>query len=787
MVKIRPRWIFLALTLLALAAWYVPYISAARYREPIRAALENALGRKVKIGIVQFRLLPVPGFTIHDVVVSEDPAIGPEPMAYVTTLRARPRISALFGGPLAFASVDLEETSLNMTRVEGNKNDVPSQNDVRWNFATLLRPNLLTTFPNIHMIDGRVNFKFRDTKAVFYLLHTDVDLWPPSESGGAWTVRVHAEPARTDRPARGFGYFLARGQWIPRGSVFTLDVKLEKSELGDMLTLVQGTESGVHGHISGDAHLSGPLSRVGIAGRVTVDDIHGWNQPPPAGTTSWPFALDGSINLPGQVVELRATLAGKQPPFDVRYRVADYLGRPRWGMNAIFNGVSLSPILAVGRSLGLKVPAELALEGTVQGAVGYSMPEGAPRMDGQLQLTGSTLQVAGAPPLRMDDAQLRFEGSSISLAPATIANTGNETATLAGSYDVASNHVAIGLSTEGMSIASLGRQISVAGVPLLGPATSGTWSGSLQFAEDAANAPGHWRGEFHLKDADIPFEAFNEPVHVVSADAAVDDSRIELKRLSFLIAGIAGQGEYRYDPAEAHPHGFRLTVAHASGAALEKLLQPTLRRGSFLNYAFNFGRVPEPGWMRAMHADGVIQAAALDLGSQHFTKIKTRVIWDGAQVRLSGLQGQLEKAVFSGAGIVDLAERQPNYRLTGKIAGVPWRSGTVEAEASLKTSGTGTELLSNMTAEGAFKGRRIDLASLETWDTIEGQFAWAWNARSPRLRLTDLVMAIGGNTFTGTAETQNSGQLLLRISDGARRIEAAGAILRGDDLKLIGQ
>src|SRR5437764_2290240 len=108
------RWIALGLALLAFAAWYIPRLSAARYREPIRAGLESALGRKVKIGKVEFRVLPVPGFTIHDVTIGEDPAIGPEPVAYVTTMIARPRVSALFGGPLELASVDLEDTSVNM-------------------------------------------------------------------------------------------------------------------------------------------------------------------------------------------------------------------------------------------------------------------------------------------------------------------------------------------------------------------------------------------------------------------------------------------------------------------------------------------------------------------------------------------------------------------------------------------------------------------------------------------------------------------------------------------------
>jgi len=195
-----PRLILFATLLLLFAAWYVPRISAARFEAPIHAALEDALGRKVRMGQVKFQLLPVPGFTIDNVYVADDPAVGPEFTAYIGTLRARPTFSALFGGPLAFASVDLDAASINLTRVD------KAETGVRWNFSSLLRdashPKSLAAFPSIHMIEGRINFKFGDTKSIFYLLDTDVDLWPPARSSGPWTLSLRGQPARTDRPTR---------------------------------------------------------------------------------------------------------------------------------------------------------------------------------------------------------------------------------------------------------------------------------------------------------------------------------------------------------------------------------------------------------------------------------------------------------------------------------------------------------------------------------------------------------------------------------------------------------
>ena len=92
--------------LLALAAG-VTQISGDRYRGPVQVALESGLHRKVEIGTVGFRLLPTPALTVSNVTIGEDPAIGREPVAYVTTLRAVPKLLSLLFGPLAFSSVTL--------------------------------------------------------------------------------------------------------------------------------------------------------------------------------------------------------------------------------------------------------------------------------------------------------------------------------------------------------------------------------------------------------------------------------------------------------------------------------------------------------------------------------------------------------------------------------------------------------------------------------------------------------------------------------------------------------
>ena len=262
------------------------------------------------------------------------------------------------------------------------------------------------------------------------------------------------------------------------GRLATTQCAARKKRTRRDLHVIQRSQSGIHGEISGDAHLAGPIWRLGLEGRVAVSDVHAWDQSPPGGR-ALPIFLRATINAPGQLIELRATTAGGQSPIDVRYRVADYLGRPRWGVTAYFSSLPMEPVLDIARHLGFSVPVDLSFKGTAQGAIGYSMPNGLPRMDGEVRVADSTLAVPGTPPLRVAGADIRFSGSRISLAPTVIANEKDETASVEGSYDIGTAQLQAELASDGMAISSLRKQIPLSGVPLLLDTPAGTWSGKL--------------------------------------------------------------------------------------------------------------------------------------------------------------------------------------------------------------------------------------------------------------------------------------------------------------------
>lgn len=757
----RWKWPLVAVAAVLLLALLAPRIPAGGYVEPTRAALENALGRKVAISGVRFRVLPRPGFTVSDVTIGEDPAIGAEPAAYVGTMRAIPRFTALLAGRLEIASVDLEDASLNLTRVDR------ADAGVRWNFLALLRPQVLSAFPVVHVHGGRINFKLGDMKSIFYLIDTDADLYPPDAENDPWTLKVQGAPARTDRPARGVGEFQLRGEWRPKENAATLDLKLAKSQFGDMLDLLNGYQSGIEGTISGTAHLAGPLNHIGLSGKVTVANLHGWSQSPPGGN-EWPLAMGGVLDVNGQTIDVTARLDAKTSPLELRYRMANYLKRPDWSVTATFNQFPVAPVVGIGRNLGWPLPADLRAEAMANGSLGYAKADGKPNVTGSLMLTGGTITATGAPPLHIPDFQVNASGTALQLPALTVTSENGEKASVEGTWDSVTGPE-FTLASDGMAVQALSPESAIAGVPMLSQVTGGKWKGKIKYG-----AAG-WTGALHLEDAVIPFEAFSEPLHLGAADIALDGAGIALKKLNVSTGGIEAQGEYRYDGTAPRPHLFRLTIVKADAAAIEKLLLPTLRRGNFFTYAFNFGRAPQPDWLRGMRADGVLQIGSLDIGGGTVTQTQAHILWDGTALQLADLKARYDTATFIGAGTVRLDGREPAYAAEGKVHGLLWHAGSVDADTAVESSGLGADLLRNLKAKGTFEGKSLDLAPLGRYDAVSGEFELSWDSRGPRLRVPQIKAKTKAGESTGSAEPLDNGRIQVKLSDDAAH-QATGEI-----------
>jgi hypothetical protein len=745
-----------------------PFLHADGFGKNISGSLERALGRRVEIGAVHFNVFRGPGFSVERVVIHEDPKIGIEPIARVDTLEVTPRIWPLLRGHLVAASIRLEDASINLAKTG------PPGEPGRWNFEGFLNRNVISAFPGIHVRNGRINFKFGDTKSVFYLTNADVDITPPS-SGDRWSVECSAEPARTDRPARGLGAFTVEGNWIAAaaGDRLNLDLRLERTGLGEITALLRGQNAGVHGTVSSRVHLEGPLKDVRINGRLTVEDVHRWDLLPPKGT-EWPLDVRGRLDLLSQHLELESNSAGNVPlPLFARFRVSNYLSQPRWGVSVNWNQFPVEPLMELARHMGAQFPPRLKLTGTIDGAIGYS---GAGSFQGQMAFHETVLTVPDSPPVRFGQAAVLFGNGHVYLKPALVRVTDQDQVEFTADYAMGAETLDLNLSTEGMNVASLRSQVALAAVPWLEQVRSGEWSGQLHYRRAPGAEPG-WTGKLVLENAVVPVPGMTDPVELESARAQIDHARVVVDRISARVHQTPFSGEYRYEPETARPHRIRLQVEELDAEELERQMLPALRRSGGL-IARALGRAAIPDWLRTRNVEGTLQVGVLQLGGERIENLRGQLVWDVARAELGSIRAHVAKGTLTGKLAVNLRGGRPLYVFTGKVKGMNWQDGKVDAEGKVEAGGIGAQLLASLTSEGTFTASDLEFGGTPSWNTVSGAYQLAWGKLNPRLRFTDLQLSSDDETYTGRGATQDDGRLLVVLTNGTREMRMSGTLAK---------
>ena len=536
------------LGLLLLAGLIVPYVNADQYGLRLKWSLQKALGRQVDIGKVRFSLLEGPAFSVErdsrgpGVVIHEDPSIGIEPIAYVESMRVRPSLWSLLGGRFVIASIRLEDASINLSKTG------PASEPGLWNFSSFVNPSVMSAAPAIHVRNGRVHFKFGDTKSVFYLTATDLDISPPGSRGGGWTVSCSAQPARSDRAAQGLGSFTLSGRWYVAPERVDLDLDVERTGLGELTALLRGQAGSIHGTATAQLHLGGPINNIGIQGRLNVEDVHRWDLLPPHGQ-GWPLDVRGRLDLIGQQLELQSSSAGGGIlPLSARLRASDYLSKPHWAVAVNWNRFPIDPLMQLAADMGAQFPPRLKLSGTMDGAIGYS---GAGSFQGELAFHDTAVTIPDSPPVRFDQAYVVFDHGHVHLSPARVHTAEQDEAEIQADYAIDADTLDLAIHTEAMKVGSLRAQVALAAVPWLEQVQSGEWSGDLHYHREPAQAG--WTGQLQLTGARVAVPGLAHPVELASARAQIDGVRVVLDRLDAATGGISFGGDYRYEPGAARP------------------------------------------------------------------------------------------------------------------------------------------------------------------------------------------------------------------------------------------
>jgi hypothetical protein len=293
----KPRWkrrvtlAALAIAVIAAAVVLPPLINISSYQRQITALMSRSLGRPVHLSGVELRLLPRPGFVLHDLSVSEDPKFGAEPILSARTVVASIRISSLWQGRLMVNRISVDEASLNLVRLAQGQ----------WNLQSVMTGGLMddkqiasnpaaskssvfthkpAPFPYLEATNSRVNLKNGVEKSPFSIVNTELSL--SQDNPGNWRLRLRGQPARTDMEISSGDTGEVRveaslNNSVPAKNLRDMPLKLQMEwrdvQLGQLSRLLLGSDAGWRGDLAADMEVQGTPDAAQIKARLRATGV----------------------------------------------------------------------------------------------------------------------------------------------------------------------------------------------------------------------------------------------------------------------------------------------------------------------------------------------------------------------------------------------------------------------------------------------------------------------------------------------------------------------------------
>ncbi len=755
------------------AGLIAPHLNAARFSGRIRQALESSLGRQVKFGQAHFTIFSGPGFSLEDVTIGEDPRYGVEPFAYVPTLEARLRIDRLLLGYIRFSSLRLVEPSLNLVK----------RTDGSWNIVALVerlsvpRRMPLNFFPAFEVADARIDFKLGTRKTTLYVLDSDLTIYP--ERSGKLYIQFSGSPARTDRAGNGFGHLHGTANWYVNPASATAnqleaDVALDPSNLSELTTLFQGHDIGVHGTVSSHARIEGPPGALRIAGELQVEDVHRWDLLPSSGE-DWHIRYRGNVDLIAHRLRLETlpSRPGEENAVALQMVVNSFSSRPAWSVLAQLNKAPVEDLLPFGRRMGLSLPQGLALNGTLEGFMGYSSDAG---MAGRVAVRDATATLPDVPPLRASLVTASISGDRIHLDPAVL-QTDHGTLQAGGDYYTSVPRVVASLMAEDFSIDALKSTVGAwFGTPsCLVMLNTGALTGTLDYMHDGSQPPS-WSGHFQFTDASLNPPGLAIPLEHSQGRVAFDDTTFDLDRFATTLGQQAVYGRYHYSALAKRPERIHLEMPSADLAQMERALDPTLKAQGLLA-RLRLSRRAIPTWLAGRNLDGDLTVAHFFIDETDLGPLSARFVWQGTNLQFTSAQLNLPEGLIRARGTVNIASYSPRWRFSAKATGFPWRGGLLNAEGSFESSGTGAESLEHLRARGTFSGDDLNLTADDAFNKVSGAFDFSFTDGWPDLRLSNLEASDGEDAWNGGAASQSDGKLIFDLEHAGRQRRVISSLL----------
>ena len=726
---------------LVLLALFLVRPGVSRLKARIANSISNALARRVEIGSVHLRFLPL-GFDLENLIIYEDPAFGVEPMLRAREVTAAVRITSLLRGRLDIAHLELTEPSLNLVRNQ----------DGRWNWAALLeraaRTPLAPTaksksearpgFPYIEASSGRINFKSGPEKKPYALLNADFALWQESEN--VWGTRLKAAPLRTDMSLSDTGTLQMSGTWqrseTLRETPLQFAFQWEHAQLGQLTKLFSGTDKGWRGEVLLRATLNGKPSAMKVVSDVSVQDFHRYD-----------IASSEGLRLATRCEAVYSSVEGMMRDILCSSPVGDGLIalRGEAGLPAThkidlalnFENVPVSAAVQLGRRAKKDLPTDLLSSGTVQGEFVVKQDAKSllgPEFEGRgmitnLHLRSTNTKAEFAPKsipflLTKHAAHKRSAVTTIRKPDDEILGFPDELHVEFGPFPVALGRPVpaqaqgwVARSGYGILIrgdAEVSRTLHLAG--LLGlPAVkadiegtaqvdvriTGPWAKSFSEASSSFSLP-EVTGTAQLHNVRASAKGLEKPIEIFSALLLLTHDGARAEKLIAQAAGTRWTGTVLLPRGCGTPGAcltrFNLNTEEIALSDLYESLSPPRKQRPWYQI-LGAAESKAPSFLESLRASGKINARHLLIHELIASRVSASLDLDRGKLKISNLSADLLGGKYRGDWHADFTASSPVFAGSGTMTGIslqqaadamhdPWASGTASGTYQLTASGT---------------------------------------------------------------------------------------------------
>ncbi len=689
----------LAVGAVVLLALFVVRPGAGRLKERIVRSVSLGLGRRVEVESVSLRLLPRPGFELHNFVVHDDPAFGAEPMLRAQQVSASLRLISLLRGRIEISRLNLAEPSLNLARSPQG----------HWNLEDLLlhadrtpvaptgkkKTESRLAFPYIQADRARINFKFGSEKTPYALTEADFGLWQDSEN--QWGMRLQAKPIRTDFNLTDTGTLKMTGNWQRAGSLRETPVQFNlewsHAQLGQASKLAYGSDQGWRGGIVLSATASGTPGGLVVAANFTVQDFRHFGVPGGA-----PLRLaaqcDGRYSSADHSlsdVSCRAPIGSGLLSMDARMAS---LRRPlSYDLRMTAQELPIPAVLAFVRHCRQGVAEDLVVSGTLSGQADvHGEPDHVTRWQGggstedfQLGMRSSKTDIAfGKVPFSIVAAAAQPSGAHkqllrskpnlqpvrstrVEFGPVTVAMGRPSPAHVRGSVSRSAYEIAMQGSAEVQSLLQLARIVGVAAPT---PVASGAVNFDLHLAGNwEADVPLRPVGEAQLRSIRAEIQGINEPVEIIAANLSLKADEMQVQNLALSLANSTWRGNLSVPLHCAEPSAcvtkFNLHSSRLDAQELNDALNPLARKRPWYRFlASSRSRRP---YLLSLNAKGKLAVDHLTFRHGTSEGVSASVEWNRGELHLSKLQAALFSGTHNGDWKADFTVQPPQYTGNGML------------------------------------------------------------------------------------------------------------------------